>query len=71
MYSIKQTQAFANWLSKLRDIRARARARIVARLRMAGEGRLGDVKSVGNGVSEMRINVGRVIGCISPVAANK
>ncbi|NMG42410.1 type II toxin-antitoxin system RelE/ParE family toxin [Aromatoleum toluvorans] len=56
MYSIQQTDTFAKWLSGLRD--ARAKARIVARLRMAGNGNLGDVKSVGNGVSEMRIDVG-------------
>lgn len=56
MYSIKQTEAFAGWLTKLRDVRAKAR--IVARLRMAGEGNLGDAKSVGDGVSEMRIDIG-------------
>lgn len=56
MYSIKQTETFTIWLSELRDVRAKAR--IAARLRLAGEGHLGDVKSVGNGVSEMRVDVG-------------
>lgn len=56
MYSIKQTPTFVDWLSALRD--PRAKARIAARLRMAGEGHLGDVKSVGDGVSEMRVDVG-------------
>lgn len=56
MYSIKQTDTFVKWLSGLRD--TRAKARIVARLRMAASGNLGDVKSVGNGVSEMRVDVG-------------
>lgn len=56
MYSIKQTESFAKWLAKLHD--ARTKARITARLRMAGAGNLGDVKSVGDGVSEMRIDTG-------------
>lgn len=56
MYSIQQTETFAKWLSGLRDLRARAR--IVARVRQAEHGNLGDTKSVGGGVSEMRIDVG-------------
>lgn len=56
MYSIKQTESFAKWLAKLRDVRTKAR--ITARLRIASEGNLGDVKSVGDGVSEMRIDTG-------------
>src|SRR5690606_41035779 len=56
MYLIRQSETFVRWLTKLHD--ARAKARIVARLRMAGAGHLGDVKSVGDGVSEMRIDTG-------------
>jgi len=56
MYSIQQTATFAKWLAKLRDMRAKAR--IVARVRQAEHGNLGDTKSVGGGVSEMRIDVG-------------
>ncbi|AKU12567.1 hypothetical protein AzCIB_2674 [Azoarcus sp. CIB] len=56
MYLIRQTETFVEWLRNLRD--TRAKARIAARLRMAGEGNLGDNKSVSNGVSEMRIDVG-------------
>lgn len=56
MYLIKQTESFVRWLTRLRDMRAKAR--IVARLRMASAGHLGDVKSVGDGVSEMRIDTG-------------
>lgn len=56
MYRIKQTETFVRWLTKLRDVRAKAR--VLARLRMASTGHLGDVKSVGDGVSEMRIDTG-------------
>lgn len=56
MYQIRETDGFATWLSKLRD--ARAIARILARLESARMGNLGDVRSVGGGVSEMRVDVG-------------
>ncbi len=56
MYQIRETDVFATWLSKLRD--ARAIARILARLESARLGNLGDVRSVGGGVSEMRVDVG-------------
>ena len=44
-YQIQQTAAFANWLSNLRDVRAKSR--ILLRLRSALLGNLGDVRSVG------------------------
>lgn len=53
---IRQTEAFRTWLGGLRDIRARAI--IARRLDAAGLGNLGDVSSVGEGVSEMRIHYG-------------
>lgn len=56
MYQIQQTEAFAKWLVGLRD--ARGKARIVARLDSARLGNLGDTRSVGAGVSEMRVDVG-------------
>jgi len=56
VYQIRETDVFATWLSKLRD--ARAIARILARLESARMGNLGDVRSVGGGVSEMRVDVG-------------
>ena len=56
MLEIRQTERFAKWFSRLRD--RTARARIQARIDRARFGNLGDVKSVGCGVSEMRIDVG-------------
>lgn len=53
---IRQTERFARWFRRLRD-RA-ARARIQASVDRARFGDLGDVRSVGSGVSEMRIDVG-------------
>ena len=56
VYQIQQTDVFSKWLSGLRD--ARAKARILARLDSARLGNLGDARSVGGGVSEMRVDVG-------------
>jgi putative addiction module killer protein len=52
MYTIVETERFARWLADLRD--QRTRLRLVARLRKASQGNLGDVKPVGEGVWEMR-----------------
>src|SRR5262249_22623340 len=56
MITILRSQAFDTWLSDLRD--SKARARIAARIRAATLGNFGDSRSVGNGVSEMRIHFG-------------
>lgn len=56
MYSILNTDEFNDWLSSLRD--AKGKARILARLRSAELGNLGDSEPVGEGVSEMRIHYG-------------
>ena len=56
VYQLRQTDVFEKWLLELRDMRAKAR--ILARLESARLGNLGDVRSVGGGVSEMRIDVG-------------
>lgn len=56
MIEIRKTQTFAKWLDGLLDIRARAR--ILARLERLTSGNPGDVKSVGEGVSELRIDYG-------------
>ena len=56
MYTILRSSTFDRWLSRLRD--RQAINRIVARLLAAEDGHLGDVRSVGGGVSEMRIQYG-------------
>jgi len=56
MIEIRKTETFAKWLDGLDDIRARAR--ILVRIERLAAGNPGDVKSVGEGVSELRINYG-------------
>ena len=63
MVEIRKTAIFAKWLDRLDDIRARAR--ILVRIERLAAGNPGDVKSVGEGVSELRIDYGPVIGCIT------
>lgn len=56
MYVTHQTDIFAHWLDKLRNVQAKAV--ILRRLARVQRGNLGDVKSVGGHVSEMRFDVG-------------
>ncbi|MEK7322466.1 MAG: type II toxin-antitoxin system RelE/ParE family toxin [Pseudomonadota bacterium] len=56
MIEIRKTEAYVKWLDGLPDIRARAR--ILVRIERLVAGNPGDVKSVGEGVSEMRIDYG-------------
>jgi putative addiction module killer protein len=56
MIDMKKTDVFAQWLDELRDIRARAR--VQARIQRLAAGNPGDVKPVGEGISEMRIDYG-------------
>lgn len=56
MIEVRQTDIFTEWLAGLRD--HNARARIVTRIRRLELGNPGDVKAVGEGVSEMRITYG-------------
>ncbi|QOZ24098.1 type II toxin-antitoxin system RelE/ParE family toxin [Bradyrhizobium sp. CCBAU 51753] len=56
MIEIRRTEAFTNWFDGLRD--DRARDRIAARIARVASGLLGDVKPVGEGVSELRIDYG-------------
>jgi putative addiction module killer protein len=53
---VRQTDVFADWFADLRD--REARARITVRIRRLSLGNPGDVKPVGGGVSEMRIDYG-------------
>jgi len=54
--TIVESSTFKRWVRRLRD--RRAVARINARLRNVSLGNLGDVRSVGGGISEMRIPYG-------------
>lgn len=56
MKIISETDTYSDWFDKLRD--ARARAKILARLRRAELGNFGDCEPVGEGVSELRIHYG-------------
>ena len=56
MVEILKTELFAKWIDGLEDIRARAR--ILVRIERLAAGNPGDVKPVGEGVSELRIDYG-------------
>jgi putative addiction module killer protein len=56
MIEIRKTDTFAKWIDGLCDIRARAR--ILVRIERLSLGNPGDMKAVGEGVSEMRIDYG-------------
>jgi putative addiction module killer protein len=56
MIEIRQTESFSKWLRELRD--RQARARIQTRIDRLQLGLAGDVKPVGEGVSELRIGYG-------------
>ena len=56
MLEVRKTEVYARWLDGLRDVRARAR--VLVRVERLAAGNPGDVKPVGEGVSEMRIDYG-------------
>lgn len=56
MIELIKSVAFDRWLRGLRD--RRARARIQARLDRLASGNPGDIKALGGGISEMRIDYG-------------
>jgi len=56
VYTIQKTELFNMWLIKLRDINGKGR--ILARLKRAELGNLGDFKALGSGLHEMRIDCG-------------
>jgi putative addiction module killer protein len=53
---VRQTETFATWFQALRDRRARARVQV--RIDRLSLGNPGDVRPVGEGVSELRIDYG-------------
>ncbi|MDU0343970.1 type II toxin-antitoxin system RelE/ParE family toxin [Bosea rubneri] len=56
MIEVRQTATFSDWLKGLRD--ANAISRIIVRIRRMELGNPGDVKAVGDGVSELRVDYG-------------
>lgn len=56
MYTVLRSDEFDTWLTRLKD--PKGKARVVARIRSAELGNLGDVRPVGEGISEMRIHFG-------------
>jgi putative addiction module killer protein len=56
VFTVRQTEEFVAWLDGLHD--QRAQLRIVARLRLAEAGNLGDWQPVEGEVSEMRVHYG-------------
>ena len=61
MIEIRKTELFARWIDDLRDLQARARVQV--RIERLAAGNPGDVKPVGEGVSELRIDQVPDIGC--------
>lgn len=55
-FQLAETDEFHHWLGSLAD--RRAKARIIDRIKRASNGNFGDAKSVGSGVTEMRIDYG-------------
>jgi putative addiction module killer protein len=56
MFEIRQTTTYSSWFDKLHD--KAAKVRIDIRIRRLSLGNPGDVKPVGEGVSELRVNFG-------------
>lgn len=56
MIEVRQTIHYTTWFNDLRDVRAKAK--IDVRIRRLSLGNFGDIKPVGEGVSELRIDYG-------------
>ncbi|MCC7264431.1 MAG: type II toxin-antitoxin system RelE/ParE family toxin [Candidatus Latescibacteria bacterium] len=56
MMEIRETETYSHWFDRLRN--RQAKARILARIRLLSLGNPGQVKPVGEGVSEMKIDCG-------------
>jgi putative addiction module killer protein len=53
---VRQTDAYESWFRRLRD--RKAKSRILIRIKRMAAGNPGDVRPVGEGVSELRIDYG-------------
>ena len=56
MLEIRKTETYAQWIDNLRNLQARARIQV--RIERLAAGNPGDVRAVGEGVSELRIDYG-------------
>lgn len=56
MFTVKQLPEFSEWLADIKD--GMTRRRLARRLEKAQDGNLGDIKPVGEGVTEMREHFG-------------
>ena len=56
MLEIRRTDEFTDWIDRLRD--RVARAKILVRIDRLAAGNAGDVRPVGDGISELRIDHG-------------
>jgi putative addiction module killer protein len=56
MPSVRETEQFSNWISRLRDLVAKSK--IVVRIQRLAQGNPGDAKPVGEGIIEMRVHHG-------------
>lgn len=56
MIEVRQTEEFKSWFESLRDVKAADRIKV--RIRRLSLGNPGDIKPVGEGISEMRVDYG-------------
>ena len=56
MYLIKETELFSKWLYKLKDIKGKVS--LLRRIDRMKKGNFGDYKSLGYGISELRLTTG-------------
>jgi len=56
MLDVVRTDEFDSWLQRLKD--QRGKSRILRRLDRLAQGNPGDVRPIGKGLSELRLNVG-------------
>lgn len=56
LYIVHQSEPFEKWHQSVKDLKAKIA--IARRIERAEHGNLGDCKTLGHGVSEMRIDIG-------------